>query len=246
MTLKDILISGKITISGGGGGGGITWDEIAMHTFAGDVVLSDANAVMYSAFRGSQITSISAPNVTKLYNECFWDCFELRAIDMPLASSDSSNASSLFRGCISIESVFLPALTTLWNYCFKDCYALKTLVLPALTNSRQNNFDGCSALKTVDFAKIPNLTANFFNQSPLLDTVILRKSSVVSLDNINAFTGAFASGGAGGTLYVPSSLISSYQTANNWSTILGYANNQIKAIEGSIYEHAYADGTPIA
>ena len=118
--------------------------------------------------------------------------------------------------------------------------------MPELGNSRASNFEGCSKLKTVDFAKIPNLTANFFNQSPLLDTVILRKSSVVSLDNINAFTGAFASGGAGGTLYVPSSLISSYQSANNWSTILGYADNQIKAIEGSIYETQYADGTPIA
>ena len=48
-----------------------------------------------------------------------------------------------------------------------------------------------------------------------------------------------------GKLYVPSSLISSYQAATNWSTILGYANNQILPIEGSMYETQYADGTPI-
>ena len=66
-----------------------------------------------------------------------------------------------------------------------------------------------------------------------------------SLSNVNAFTGAFASGGTGGTLYVPQALIASYQSATNWSTILGYANNQILPIEGSIYETQYADGTPI-
>ena len=52
------------------------------------------------------------------------------------------------------------------------------------------------------------------------------------------------SNGSGGTLYVPQALISTYQSATNWSTILGYANNQILPIEGSIYENQYADGTP--
>lgn len=55
----------------------------------------------------------------------------------------------------------------------------------------------------------------------------------------------FASGGTGGTLYVPNALKSSYQSASNWSTILGYATNSIQAIEGSYYETHYADGTVI-
>ena len=81
-----------------------------------------------------------------------------------------------------------------------------------------------------------------------LATVIIRRTGgVVPLQGTNTFDGTpFASGGSGGTLYVPQALISSYQADANWSTILGYANNQIKAIEGSIYENAYADGTPIA
>jgi hypothetical protein len=80
-----------------------------------------------------------------------------------------------------------------------------------------------------------------------LDTFIIRANTVTPLGNINNFDSTcFASGKTGGTLYVPSALISSYQSATNWSTILGYANNQIKAIEGSIYETQYADGTPIS
>ena len=85
-----------------------------------------------------------------------------------------------------------------------------------------------------------------FTGCSVLKTLILRPASLVSLGNINNFNSTpFASGGTGGTLYVPQSLISSYQSATNWSTILGYANNQILPIEGSIYETQYADGTPI-
>ena len=85
-----------------------------------------------------------------------------------------------------------------------------------------------------------------FVNTATLDTFIIRANSVMPLGGINNFDGTcFASDKTGGTLYVPSSLISSYQGATNWTTILGYANNQIKAIEGSIYETQYADGTPI-
>lgn len=88
---------------------------------------------------------------------------------------------------------------------------------------------------------------NTFTNDTVLKTLVLRQSShILPLFNVNAFNGTpFASGGSGGTLYVPSAQISSYQAATNWSTILGYANNQILPIEGSIYETQYADGTPV-
>ena len=76
---------------------------------------------------------------------------------------------------------------------------------------------------------------------------MLRKTSVTTLGNVAHFDGTpFASGGTGGTLYVPQALIADYQAATNWSTILGYANNKILPIEGSIYKTQYADGTPIS
>lgn len=37
-------------------------------------------------------------------------------------------------------------------------------------------------------------------------------------------------------LYVPSAQVAGYQAAANWSTILGYANNNILPVEGSPYE----------
>ena len=78
---------------------------------------------------------------------------------------------------------------------------------------------------------------NFEKSTNFNKLAIYRSDAVVPLDNINAFANTpFASGGAGGTLYVPSALISSYQSATNWSTIIGYANNSIQAIEGSEFQ----------
>ena len=106
-------------------------------------------------------------------------------------------------------------------------------------------FQGCSALEAADFGSPGRIDASCFKNTAL-KVLVLRKSNVVALANVNAFDGSpFASGGSGGTLYVPSDLISGYQAAANWSTILGYENNSIEAIEGSIYEDQYADGTPV-
>jgi hypothetical protein len=86
-----------------------------------------------------------------------------------------------------------------------------------------------------------------FSGSNNMNILILRGSTLKGLNNINAFGNTpFASGKAGGTLYVPQALISQYQQATNWSTILGYSTNSIQAIEGSIYETHYADGTVIS
>ncbi len=109
-------------------------------------------------------------------------------------------------------------------------------------------FGGCTALEAIDLGTGGRIGGYAFTSSTKLKTLVIRGTgAVAALGSTNAFNGTpFASGGTGGNFYVPSALISSYQSATNWSTILGYANNQILPIEGSIYETQYADGTPIS
>lgn len=135
------------------------------------------------------------------------------------------------------------------NFLFR-CTALKCFVGTGTRTLNGASVQGCSALTDVDLGVGGGtLAANCLNGCVALNHVILRGSQITVLANINAFNNTpFASGKAGGTLYVPSALISSYQSATNWSTIFGYGNgaqNQILPIEGSIYETQYADGTPI-
>ena len=102
--------------------------------------------------------------------------------------------------------------------------------------------------KLIDLGpSVPSVDGYGFSNANSCDTIILRKTDgVVSLANTsNTMGGKWYSNGTGGTLYVPFALISEYQTATNWSVFMGYPNNHIEAIEGSQYEHYYADGTPV-
>ena len=112
-------------------------------------------------------------------------------------------------------------------------------------------FGACSALKAVDIlgdsgASGEGLLSGALYNAQNLDTLVIRNNYVCTLANINAFSFTkFENGKGGGTLYVPNSLKNQYMQATNWSTILGYTDNKIEAIEDSIYETQYVDGTPI-
>ena len=147
-------------------------------------------------------------------------------------------------------TVNLSLLTKTLTYALADIKGCKTIVLPVVTTLGNYTFADNKSIETYDIgASSPSsFTAWMFSGSSSMKTLILRKQSIVGLANVNVLNETcFASNGdsVGGTLYVPSSLISSYQSATNWSTILGYEKNQILAIEGSYYETHYADGTEI-
>lgn len=150
----------------------------------------------------------------------------------------------------AITSIFVSS-ATVDGYAIQSCSALETFVSTKLNMGIGNyGISKCVALDAIDLAGRGGASTayanNAFNGDTHLTKLIIRGSNVPTLGGTGTFTGTpFASGGTGGALYVPSALIASYQAATNWSTILGYANNQILPIEGSIYETQYADGTPI-
>ena len=147
------------------------------------------------------------------------------------------------------ETAFFESLTNLGEHCLANLPETKILVFPATTGSSRYPYSDNALLEKVDVGPSFNSTflAWYFSEDKKLTEIILRMSSVKTLENINCFNlTPFASNGTGGTLYVPQSLISTYQSASNWSTILGYAHNSIVAIEGSYYETHYADGTVIS
>ena len=159
------------------------------------------------------------------------------------------DATSLYNGIrntTGVKHVFLPQCTFVTTDACYNATGLIDIVLPRVTSFGTRIFYGCTALVACD-EYAANITGTLFQNCSKFNTLIIRKtSSIATLANISVFSNTpFASGKSGGTLYVPSALISSYQAATNWSTILGYTNNNILPIEGSIYETQYADGTPI-
>lgn len=161
-----------------------------------------------------------------------------------------------FYYCRSITALYCTALVTTDVAAFSEDTKIETAVLPVLEQVGQQAFNNCSKLASCDFkgSSSTGIVSQAFTGCSVLNMLVIRGSNVCKLGNTAAFNSSpFASGKAGGTLYVPSSLISSYQSASNWSTILGYANNQIKSIESTHTDPTapidltlyYADGTPI-
>lgn len=163
--------------------------------------------------------------------------------------------SYAFRDCTNITAVHAVGLniTTLTD-AFYGCTGIVTAVIGTVNNNAAiTSFRACTNLATLDIDAVRLRTQMLFGCTSL-STIILRHETVTALENINVFTQTpFDSSGSGGTIYVPSDLITSYQADSNWSTILGYTNNQIKSIESTHTDPNapidltlyYADGTPI-
>ena len=95
----------------------------------------------------------------------------------------------------------------------------------------------CQQLEFCDIGSTTGIGANAFANCLALDTLVIRKTTLCTLSNVSAFTNTpLGSGGTGGTVYVPSALISTYQTATNWSTLYSGGTITFAAIEGSDYD----------
>lgn len=166
----------------------------------------------------------------------------------------NENANKLAAG--TLEAWNAKGLTYLRR--INGIYGLKTAVFPDLSSIEYgtgNNLSMNSALEKVDCGlSWSTLPGNCFNADGNLKTIILRRTTVVSLRAVSCFTNTpFKSGGSGGTIYIPKVLYdhlgdgtgSDYKAASNWSTVEGYGTITWAKIEGSQYENYYADGTPI-
>lgn len=228
------------TLTDVSGGGSMDADDLAVRNYTGDIVLDSATNVASYAFQNSKITSVTSNTVTTISNYGFAACTELLTADFP--ELNGSINSYAFDGCTKLVSVNLPKVNQMVGYNFRNCTSLTEVMLPGLVTTGNSAtgadaFRNCTSLETVDLGKCVRIDTNCFNGDTNLNKLILRKTSVCALNNVNAFTGTpYASGGNGGTVYVPQSLISSYQTASNWSTLYNAGTCSFVALEGSQYE----------
>lgn len=225
------------------GGGGITADGVASGT-------EPSGAVTISS------------DVTTIIERAFWKNTGMTSL---VIQGSPYTGNYCFGQCTNLVSVIAPNLTALkysyYNsaqYTFQGCSKLETVVFPSFGNQVVDsyNFGNCPKLWGFDIYDVNKFGSSVFENGTLFTTLVIRRtSSVPQLSSTNAFSNTpFASNGSGGTLYVPSSMISSYQSASNWTTILGYANNSIKSIESTATDPTapidltthYIDGTVIS
>lgn len=96
-----------------------------------------------------------------------------------------------FDDCEDLESVEFPIVKTVGDYAFKDCSSLSRAEFPTVTRINDYAFSGCTSLTTL---------------------IVGTDSQVVCELGSNVFNGANSSM----NIYVPDSLVSSYQEAPRW------------------------------
>jgi hypothetical protein len=117
---------------------------------------------------------------------------------------------------------------------FASCWNLTKIYMPSLETitSWGWNFQNCGFQKAY-FPKLTNFTSNDLNSCGRLTTLILGANTVCTLPAADFFTNTPIGGrvnnsnGEMGYVYVPSALVSQYQSDQYWSQ---YAS-QIRAIE---------------
>ena len=185
----------------------------------------------FKEFCEGTLTQIDSEDVTSVKDLCFKEATALNSVSLPNATAVGESS---FQACSNLATIDFSNLEEAETSAFSGCTSLTSLNFPKLESVATAMFAGCGNVETADFGAATTIEPSAFSLCAKLGTLILRSSTLCELQygTTAAFSGTpFDEEGEGGTLYVPASLIESYQAASGWSTILGYTNNQILAIE---------------
>ena len=237
------LASGERVAGTASGGGGDDTDfaNIIMRSGAVTHIPDSVTSIGDYAFRGcSNLALTELPSgVTSIGIYTFYGCTNLALTELP--SGLTSIGTYAFYICTDLALTELPSgVTSIDAYTFYGCTNLALTELPSgLTSIGNYAFRGCSGLQQLDAQNVGTIGTNAFNSCSNLTELVLRKSGTAcKLNNVSAFTSTpmRGAGGKSGTIYVPQALISTYQTATNWSTLYSAGYLTFAAIEGSEYE----------
>ena len=212
---------------------------------------SGVTTIDSSAFDGCTGLTISAlpSGVQTINTSAFANCYAITLTSLP--DSVTTIGASAFARCVGMTSISCNGtITTMNNNAFTGNASYPMQIAHAsfpnmAVSSLGYVFGGsiavyaCHLLEDADIGSTQAIAAYSFANCYKLQTLILRKSDAIcTLANVNAFLNTPMRGynSLTGTIYVPSALISTYQTATNWSTIYGEGYVTFAAIEGSQYE----------
>lgn len=224
------------------GGGGISVDDIATNSAPSGAITVNSTSIADGAFRSKPITSIYAPNALTVGRNAFQgtSITNISPTDFPALSNNERIVG--FGNMASLVTIKLNVVARNDDGSgpFRYNSNMTNLELPYSSGSwgTGNNWAAnCTKLKLVDLGNTKSIGNSSFASCSALRTLILRNSRAVVTSPswaVGNFGGLFTYA-TSSKVYVPNALISSYQTASNWSSAYA-AGLTFEKIEGSIYE----------
>lgn len=171
----------------------------------------------YAFYSCSSLTTVSFQECTIISGNAFQNCFSLTSAYFSECTSIGSNA---FYNCYSLTTISFPKCTYINYQAFYNCSNLTSAYFPECSILSTSVFRNCSNLTIISFPKCTSINNYAFYSCSKLESAYFMASSIISLGtNVFAFTPMSNSSYLGyyGSIYVPASLLASYQTAQYWS-----------------------------
>lgn len=220
-------MEGDLTLTDVSGGGTDNQYKLAAGTITdADIDWSQVTALRRGSYeKCTALTRVANPTVPHLQEFAFRYCTGLTAFEISATSNNQQYCADMLRYNTELltATIHFTATSTIsftGNYAFSGCTKLHTIILD-VPNNKQLNW---------------NATWMCYGSNALRN-LVLKNNAMVAL------TAGWSANGMGGIydnptaskIYVPQSLISSYQTASNWSSAYS-AGVTFAPIEGSEYE----------
>jgi len=225
-----------------------------------DITLTDTSqsggdpAEDIKKYADGTLTEIDLTGVTSVVERAF--SYRQNGNELRINAPDLTTVEQYaFWQSTKITSGYFPKVTTIKKQGFYYTSFVK-VAFPSLTTFYgMNNLTSNRSLIAIDLGQVSSLIYQCLYGCSKLTTIVLRKSNAITtMANVNALNGTpFASGGSGGTIYIPKVLYDElgtgssldYKAATNWSTLDSYGTITWAQIEGSYYETHYADDTEV-
>lgn len=178
------------------------------------VNLPACSRIGQSAFVGcTALTTASFETCTSIASSAFQGCTKLQTLSFPACVSVYWAG---FSTCTSLTTVNLPNCTYLGGRAFQGCTKLADLSLPQCKYIYSSTFQSCKSLATINLPAITMIGSTAFGSCTLLSSLYMTGSNLCTLSGSNAFTGTQITS-TSGAIYVPASMLASYQSATNWT-----------------------------
>ena len=196
----------------------------------------------------AKVTFSSIPTgVTKIENTAFNGCGNVTFSELP--STITSIGNYAFKDCNLITSMSCDGvITTLGNelFSYKTRNNVQFVKFPHMKLSALGQSFGtssgsysCVNMTMADIGETKAINQNAFAYCNSLQQLVLRRTDAIcTLSNVSAFSRTPFAGynDLSGTVYVPQALISTYEIAVNWATLVAGGHLTFAAIEGSEFE----------
>jgi hypothetical protein len=195
---SGVSIFGVSGTYAGSGGDTDTEASLIMHTVSGTYTNDKATTIgSYAFYSCNRLTTVSFPKVTSIAASAFRYCFSLTTVSFPMCTTIENDA---FNQCSKLTTANFPKLTSIGSSAFRQCHYLTTASLPMCTTIASEAFTHCS-----------RLTSLYLMGSSVCRLLKSGTLSPTPIAGISNYAGTY------GSIYVPTSLLTSYKTATNWT-----------------------------